>query len=645
MAILNIGLDLGSDAVKLAFAYATRKGVAYGKLARGDFLTQVAIPAVAYYDAETGKWLYGDEVERGERSSFVTVVKIKSLISLLESNGEKEATLAGNARYYRLGNDFPKFYFPLRKKMSADFGEMVKNDNTFRAEGYTPQRVAEEFFFYLRSVVEFRIRMLAEKNGTGFEGYNLAVVYPPKVGAEYVGELVRLMKTAFGSEPVKVLSSTKALGMFAYARGMLSSGESILVFDMGDENISAARASLVGETLVVDGADGHSAPLPVGGRDVDEAVASYIESEIGAAETVGTPSFGADGHIRESGLYSKQYLFMKEIKKAKIVLSRPIAESELFENGVPVAVNRDVYIQRRITRKAFSECLGIGTGKGLAETVASYIINEIKLPANRGVRKVFLSGGLTETYALLEDIKERAEREARGITIGTFDDGREDDDGFTILSHEDSVYAPAVGGAIVALKNYDVRTAIALSYGTWAIEPYTNRKVLAIYVNRGTLLNLEGPTEYYTRFHVEGAGVEKEEMFSVAMTKTEMQNRMIDGLVYGNENKMVVGEAGSQPRLKAEVLAGLKTVAGGADAQIDFYYRGRRVELRDRIYFKEGIRVDPDGHAVPFVKNDSAADDKISVRYWNETGYFKVKAREIEFRFRGLNAFTVVAGE
>ncbi len=645
MAILNIGLDLGNDAVKLAFAFKTQEGVAYGKLARGDFLTQVAIPAVAYYDTETGKWLYGDEVERGERSSFVTVVKIKSLISLLESGGEKGASLAENAKYYRRGNDFPKFYFPLRKKMSADFGEMVKNDNTFRAEGYTPQRVAEEFFFYLRYVVEFRVRMLSEKYGVGFEGYNFAVVHPPKVGAEYVDELVRLTQTAFGAEPNKVLSSTKAIGMFAYVRGMLASGESILVFDMGDENISAARASLVGETLVVDGADGHSAPLSVGGRDVDEAVASYIESEIGAAETVGTPSYGEDGHIRESGLYSKQYLFMKEIKKAKIVLSRPIAGSELFENGVPVAVNRDVYIQRRITRKAFCECLGVGMGAGFAETVASYIVNEIKLPANRGVKKVFLSGGLTETYALVDYIRKRVADEASGITVGTFDDERENDDGFTILSHEDSVYAPAVGGAIVALKNYDVRTAIALSYGTWAIDPCTNGKVLAVFIDRGTLLNLKGPTEYYTRFHVEGAGVEKEEMFSVAMTKREIQSCMIDGLVYGRENKLVVGEAGSRPRLLAEALAGLKTVAGGSDAEIDFYYRGRRVVLRDKIYFKEGICVDPDGHAVPFVKNDSPMSESVGVRYSNETQYFKVKAGEIEFRFRGLNAFTVVAGE
>ena len=60
MAILNIGLDLGSDAVKIAFAVKKGRDVSYGKLARNDFLTQVAIPAVAFYDLNTRSWKFGD---------------------------------------------------------------------------------------------------------------------------------------------------------------------------------------------------------------------------------------------------------------------------------------------------------------------------------------------------------------------------------------------------------------------------------------------------------------------------------------------------------------------------------------------------------------------------------------------------------
>lgn len=643
MAILNIGLDLGSDAVKIAFAVQTERGISYGKLARNDFLTQVAIPAVAFYDLNTRTWKYGDEVERGDRSSFVTVVKIKKLISLLEQ-GHADV-FEENAAYYRRGHEFPKFYFPVRKTMLADFGEMVKNDFTFHVAEDTPESVCEHFFYYLRTVIEERAQALTLEKGIAIDEYRLALVYPPKVGEAYVGELTRLAERAFGIEVYKTLSSTKALGMFAYRRGAFSSGESVLVFDMGDENISVARVSLVGETIVVDGADGHSAPLAVGGQDVDEAVASYLEGQIASCETVGTPSFGEEGHIRESGLYSKQYLFMKEIKKAKIVLSRPIAENAAFRYGVPVAVNRDVYIQRRLTRGEFSDCLGMNFGGGLAETVARYVIGEIQMPANRGVQKIFLSGGLTETYGLLEYLQKRLAAETPWIAVGTFDDGKEQDDGFSVLSHEDSVYAPSVGAAIVALENFDVRTAVALSYGTWAIDQSANCKIFSVFANRGSVLKERGTTTFGTRFHIENTvEIRDDEMFSAAISRGEIKDRAVRGLVYTGE-RVVVGEIGSQPRLRAAQLVGLKTVTGGVGSLIEFYYAGRKVKIIDRIYFKEGIHVDPEGHASPFFENSSGRDERVDVMFTDVGTRVTVRACEIELRFRGMDAFKVVAGE
>ncbi len=647
MAILNIGLDLGSDAVKIAFAVKKGRDVSYGKLARNDFLTQVAIPAVAFYDLNTRSWKFGDEVERKNeyRSSFATVVKIKNLISLLERGEHKADVFEENARYYRFGHDFPKFYFPVRKKMLSNFGEMVKNDLTFCVAEDTPESVCESFFYYLRTVIEERTKAFTREKGIPIEEYRLALVYPPKVGGEYVEELMRLAQRAFGIGADKVLSSTKALGMFAYHRGALASGESVLVFDMGDENISVARVSLIDETVVVDGADGHSAPLAVGGQDVDEVVASYLEGQIAACETVGTPSFGEEGHIRESGLYSKQYLFMKEIKKAKIVLSRPLAECAAFRDGVPVAVNRDVYIQRRLTREAFADCLGMSARGGLAETIASYIVNEIRMPANRGVQKIFLSGGLAETYGLLDYLERRIGEEAYGVAVGTFDDGRETDDGFTVLSHEDSVYAPAVGAAIVALRGFDVRTAVALSYGTWAIDPATNSKILSVLADRGSVLKERGTTTFGTRFHIENTlEIRDEEMFSAAITKQEIRDHSVRGLTYTGE-RVMVGEINSQPRLRAARLVGLKTVTGGVGSLIEFYYSGRKVKILDRIYFREGIHVDPEGHATPFFENASGKEDRVNVLYVSNGARVSVKASEIELRFYGMDAFKVVAGE
>ena len=200
-------------------------------------------------------------------------------------------------------------------------------------------------------------------------------------GKVYVSELVRLAKKAFGAAPAKVLSSTKALSMYAFQRGMLAPGESLLVFDMGEEDISVVKASLLENgRLVVDGADGHNEPCDIGGNDVDDAVAEYIEGCIRRRETVGTPSFGTEGHINERGLHSKQYLFLKDIKKAKMILSVPLREGSVFEKGVPVAVARDLYIQRKLTREEFCACIGVAGNRGVARRIADYIIEEVSRP-------------------------------------------------------------------------------------------------------------------------------------------------------------------------------------------------------------------------------------------------------------------------
>ena len=92
--VLNIALDLGSDTLKAAFAYVDDDGAAHcGKLVGDSFSTRVAIPAVARYDENKKEWRYGDDVGRGDAKSFVTVVKIKSLLSLGALYCDLEAAL------------------------------------------------------------------------------------------------------------------------------------------------------------------------------------------------------------------------------------------------------------------------------------------------------------------------------------------------------------------------------------------------------------------------------------------------------------------------------------------------------------------------------------------------------------------------
>ena len=59
---LHIGLDLGSDTLKAAYAYEGTDGISYGKLMKEGVMTEVALPAIAYYDEAAKQW----EIESGE---------------------------------------------------------------------------------------------------------------------------------------------------------------------------------------------------------------------------------------------------------------------------------------------------------------------------------------------------------------------------------------------------------------------------------------------------------------------------------------------------------------------------------------------------------------------------------------------------
>ncbi|HIZ02678.1 MAG TPA: hypothetical protein H9727_00160 [Candidatus Borkfalkia avistercoris] len=662
---LNIGLDLGSDTLKVAYAYEKSGNMSYGKLMKEGMMTEVALPAIAYYDESEKKWLFGDEVDKTEGNSFVNVVKIKSLVSLLLPSADPDVK-ERNRKYYFKGHAFPKFYFPVRRKMLSDFDTMVKGDMTFAA-AETPQQVCEQYFAYAARMVFERIAGLSARAGVSFyKTLHVALVHPSRSGKVYVSELVRLAKKAFGAAPAKVLSSTKALSMYAFQRGMLAPGESLLVFDMGEEDISVVKASLLENgRLVVDGADGHNEPCDIGGNDVDDAVAEYIEGCIRRRETVGTPSFGTEGHINERGLHSKQYLFLKDIKKAKMILSVPLREGSVFEKGVPVAVARDLYIQRKLTREEFCACIGVAGNRGVARRIADYIIEEVSRPVNEGVKKIFLSGGLVETYSIFEYISREVKKAAPAVEFYTFDDWKNEADGYTIRSFEDSTYAPAVGGAIVALKNYELQTVIALSYATWLNLNVKMQKFLSIFVNRGTPLPPEGATFTVTSNFGQPAvlaQITNDQLYSAAITEEEIARKKysarLPGQYYDAAGKtyLLIGNEDDDPwRLNAAKQIGLKVVSGERGATIYFYHQGTRVRLHDtRIYFREGVRIDGDGRAVPYIANaEELNTGNAYINYLTGSGSFeswsasvkKVPAREIEIRFEGMEEFSVQADD
>ena len=611
--VLNISLDLGSDTLKIAFAYKSEVGVEFGKFASAGKPEQLALPAVAYYDTESGKWLYADQVDRFGGENFTTVVKIKSLVSMLTMCNER-AVWERNKNYYYCGHEFPKFYFPVRRKALDNFDKMVRDGRTFTVEAATPQSVCGAFFEYAHQLVEYRIRELSEATGIEFSDYRIALVHPARVGEEYLKELEKLIANAFGRSPCKVLNINKVLAQYALYRNDVSEGEQFLVFDMGEEDISVVRAEIRGGQAIIDGVEGHNLPADIGGIDVDESIVRYLEYVLEGRETVGTPPSGEEGHIAESSVYEKQYLLMKDVKKAKVIFSRASA-AQIFEHGVPITFHRDVLIQRRLTAAESALSIGVTKKAGIAKKILDYIVEELNRPLNRDVQKIFVSGGLASTYALIDFIRSELRMMGCPAMLYTFTDKRADS-AFDIQPHEGSVFAAAVGGAIVALLNIEIKTVLSLSYGTWSTyeDPYSNerRKTLSLFVDRGVPLRQEGNV-FANTFNLEGKGIEGEEMYSTIVTRADIHNVFTrygraSAWNFSADGRVIIGNQGDPIRAQAEADIDLRTVSGGRNSRIIFVYNGSEITLAPGVVLvaREGIRVDKNGHVEPFIENVSS---------------------------------------
>lgn len=659
MQALKVAIDLGSDKIKVAFAYKDGENTVYGKLADKNVTGSLVTPAIAYYDEDNHKWLFGNDVYRGTDRPFITVVKIKTLLSLLARQKDKDIT-ASNRKFYSESYDFPKFYFPVIKKISANFQEAVEMDMTFKGD-VTPKKVCESFFVYLaQNIVKPAIEKLkTAKNIESFDKIDYSLVYPSKAGKNMIDELKRLIKYAFGKEPATVLSATKALGLYAYHRGALKKNEQLVIVDMGEEDISVAKLSLSadGNTVFVDGMDGHNLPIEIGGNDIDYAVRDLIESRLSDREALGVSDENGDV-IAERGLHSKQFLMLTEIKNAKVALSLPDAlYDNIFKDKVPLSIQREVTIQQDITREEFCKCIGIANGDKIAGKIADYIISELNRPVNDKVTKIALSGGVVETYGLVKFIKNSLKQNGfEKIEVITFDDFCNDDDGFNILSYEDSAFAPAVGGAIVALMNYSIKTAVSLSYGTWQWRTSGNKneKILTFFLEKGTEIPPDGK-DYLVGSIVKKKRkkdetiiwekwIENDELFSTTARKPSKDSAPI-----------VIGEPNSEIRRKQEKEINLKTVAGGEGKGRIYFYKQmsdgslQKIELGDRLHFKEGVRVDGDGRAVPVLKNDldkNGANNSIKTRPFGSNGIGEyTKYKDIILKFDGVDEFDVEGGD
>ena len=634
---INISLDLGSDTLKVAYAFTYLSKDYYGKITPESYdgFSANPFPAVAFYHEEENKWYFGDQVDSISSNSYFNTVKIKSLLSLLSDFGNVHINRE-NREFYKKTNHFPKFHFPLRRMVLQDYQQMIDLNLTFEAQSYTPKDVCSMYFDYVYDVVTRRIKLLlSECQIKDKVTFNLAIVYPTKSNIEYINELKRLIETSFKQKAKTVQSSNKCLCQFAKYLGMVMPGEKILLFDMGEEDISVAKAYLATtenneSAIAIDGQSGHSDPIEIGGNDIDEVIANKIEEKIRGREIPGTPSFGELGHIVEKGLNAKQYLFIKNIKMAKTYFSRMNDEPFLasaFDDGIPIDIHREVYIQTSISSDDVLDWIGIKKDVGIVRDVVQYIRNEVRLPVNHDVSKVLLCGGLAETIGLQDYISTHLPRK---IKVLGFDYAGKNLSQFSIQKYEDSVYAAALGGAMIALKNYKILIALTLSYGTFLYSGNPRLRFLRVLVNKGTILPKEG-AEFLTYCRIYGSKVEQE-LLSTHLTKSEISRSSLT-LTYDRE--LVIFEPKSRERKQVEEKAGLKVISGSQTnnaMDICFYVKKRgeykKVKiLPDGINFIEGIKIDPEGRIKPFIRTITKGDyDALFNHFKNIEGYGATKA-------------------
>lgn len=646
---IYICLDLGNDTLKISFAYDHGGQEALGKLTVPDLINQVAFPAAAYYNMDTDTWYFADELEAGGGNNFSTVVKIKSALSLVVKNSDK-AVEARNLNYYQNEHYFPQFSFPVRRRNNQDFQYLVDHKLVFIDPDDTPRSMCQAFFVHIRNKIQELVEDLSKETGIKFNPLTqISIVHPPKQGLEIVEELSRLIQNAFGVAPAKILTSTQALGIYAYHQGLISRDERVLLFDMGDETISVCKAwfSEIGGNknarvkkmgLLVDSPDGHMPQLELGGSHIDESVMAHLDSCIHDRETVGSPSAGHIGHIYEDGLCSNQYLMMKDIKKAKILM--PMAGSGMFKDGVPVCIHRDTLVQRSITEEDFARCVGTQARNGIAKRVLDYILQELARPGSRDIRKILLAGGMIETHGLLDYLRKELMANYGYLTVLTFQNNAEDNCKFHIQRNEASTYAASVGGAVVTMKDYSVDAVLSYSYGTWLYHG-NYKKHLKLFANRGDILEND-----INRFAMEGAinlsrdelaYLEGDELFSTIINTQEIEHRRYSDQVTYEGEWLIVGEAGDRDRFRAERAIDLRVVAGGRGTEVQFFYKDMRVSLYSDyasvIYFEEGFLVDKNGVATPFFSNVSEKNKfPIYVKYHRSGRIERANAGDIEFR-------------
>ena len=582
---LQLSIDLGCESAKVCYAYKSGRGdIKYGLIKVDDH----PYPASVSYCREEKRWLIGAGIAQLNEFAYDTIVRIKDLVSMVIPTENSHGELVDNSYYYDNEKHFRRFYFPRKVKGSTSMAKAIENDQTFTSD-ITPKELCKLFFERLfKDCIAPTVGQIISAN-PDITGVRAISVYPAKANARYRYELEELVNYGYWSSGIGVplyytdLSSPKASSVCAYHGKLVKEDFGTLIVNIGERDTSLSKVYITKNdgnvSLNMDGRAGHNLPTDLGGEDFDEAICELLKQKINNREAIGV----GRGFNSEQGTYRQQYLLLQEVKTVKECLSVSDREYKgVFADGVPISIHRDVVIETSITREEFRDAV-LGGMSGVGTQIVNYLKSELKRSCNKNLKTILFTGGGSCTYGLCEYVQSAL----KGVKImpAEIGNGKE---------RIDSTYAAAYGAAILEPAGIRLQTVAAMTYGTWTtvkLRPTDEKKtkVFSVIIDAGTVIPEEG-YENILGFTTRSSEI-KDEIFS-------FPERM------AGKPQLVVGDPGSLARRDAE-KRGLRVVSGGNGKGLVYFvkpnYEGKmekfvRPGTVREIFFKEGLRIDNDGH-------------------------------------------------
>jgi len=436
---ITVSIDLGADTTKAACAYRLRDGRYEQELLlnHGE-----GIPSLAYYDTKLEKWVFGrEEIIGYAEKSFRYLVRIRDLLELFFTR-ERDGLYDG--RRYK------NYHYPPRTDDSYE--EAIAKGDYFESR-ISPRCVLELFVKYVMDRIK-------EEIGASFGNVSIryVVVYPANAAKDYIDELVGFVSQNKDTrDGVYIISSARAVGVAAREYGIVkSSQKNVLIFNIGEEDISVVKVRFDKENIYAYGADGHNSPEKIGGRNIDIAIARYIDEQ---SSTI--PAFGSreTNQTVEHGIYFDQYRMQRAIKVGKMIYPTWLAKKPK-EEGYPFPLYREMIMDIPVDKKTFLSCC-----KGVYKKIWEYVKEELDRSDNKNdVDAILFSGGAADSFGLDEYVQKKLAE--NGYRVGFIDFSPDNNN--ALCAAKNTV---PIGAALFGAGKYSFNVLTSLSYGTWTQEP------------------------------------------------------------------------------------------------------------------------------------------------------------------------------